>query len=53
MPQKDQPGQSKKDEHDYSICYIKQKIETPHLLPSGQHGISFSVTRLSHTCDKC
>ena len=42
----------KKDEHDYPICDIKQKIETPQLLLAGRHGITFSVPKMSHIWGK-
>ena len=42
-----------KDEHDYPICDVKQKIETPQLLPGGQRGITFSVPEMSHIWGKC
>ena len=44
---------SKKDKHDYPIYDVKQKIETPQLLPGGRRGITFSVLELSHIWGKC
>ena len=36
------------DEHDYPICDLKKRIDTPKLLPGGNRGIIFSVAELSH-----
>ena len=41
---------AKKDEHEYPLCDIKQKINTPQLLPGGRHGITFLVPELAHIC---
>ena len=38
----------KKDEHDYPICDVKQKIEIPQLLLGGRRGITFSLPEPSH-----
>ena len=39
---------AKKDEHEYPLCDIKQKINTPQLLPGGRRGITFLVPELAH-----
>ena len=38
----------KKDEHEYPLCDIRQKIEIPQLLPGGHHRITFLVPELAH-----